>query len=72
MREKLLFLEHIDLNDKIIIDFGAANGALAKEIMNIYPTNMTYFCVESNEEFFKECEILKVLGVHTVHDLTEV
>ena len=72
MREKLFFLEHIDLNDKIIIDFGAANGALAKEIMNIYPTNMTYFCVESNEEFFKECEILKVLGVHIVHDLTEV
>ena len=72
MREKLFFLEHIDLDNKIIIDFGAANGALAKEIMNTYPINMTYFCVESNEEFFKECEILKVLGVHTVHDLTEV
>ena len=72
MREKLFFLEHIDLDNKIIIDFGAANGALAKEIMNTNPINMTYFCVESNEEFFKECEILKVLGVHIVHDLTEV
>ena len=37
MREKLFFLEHIDLDNKIIIDFGAANGALAKEIMNTYP-----------------------------------
>jgi hypothetical protein len=72
MREKLFFLEHIDLDNKIIIDFGAANGALAKEIIKTNPINTTYFCVENNEEFFKECEKLKDTGVLTVSGLTEV
>lgn len=72
MREKLFFLEHIDLDGKIIIDFGAANGALAKEIIKTNPINTTYFCVENNEEFFKECEKLKDTGVLTVSGLTEV
>ena len=56
MREKLFFLEHIDLDNKIIVDFGAANGALVKEIIKTNPMNTTYFCVEKNEEFFEECK----------------
>lgn len=72
LEEKLFFLKHIDLDNKIIVDFGAANGALAKEIIKTKPINTTYFCVENKEEFFKECEKLKDTGVLTVSGLTEV
>ena len=72
MREKLFFIKHIDLDNKIVIDFGSANGALVKELMKMGFENTTYFCVENNEEFFKECEKLKDTGVLTVSGLTEV
>ena len=32
MKEKLFFLEHIDLDNKIVIDFGAANGVMVKKL----------------------------------------
>ena len=45
MREKLFFIKHIDLDNKIVIDFGSANGALVKELMKMDFENTTYFCV---------------------------
>ena len=75
MREKLFFLEHIDLDNKIIVDFGAANGALVKEIIKTNPMNTTYFCVEKNEEFFEECKKLekdRTADVYVFSGLTEV
>ena len=75
MREKLFFLEHIDLDNKIIIDFGAANGALVKELIKTNPTNATYFCVENNEQFYEMCAQLEKeinVDVYAVSGLTEV
>lgn len=73
MREKLFFLEHIDLDNKIIIDFGAANGAMVKELIKTCPTNTSYFCVENNEEFFEKCKELQLdADVYVVSGLTEV
>jgi hypothetical protein len=53
MREKLFFIKHIDLDNKIVIDFDSANGALVKELIKMNFENTTYFCVEKNEEFFE-------------------
>ena len=75
MREKLFFLEHIDLDNKIIIDFGAANGALVKELMKMNFENTTYFCIENNEEFFEQCKELekeRTADVYAFGGLTEV
>ena len=73
MREKLFFLEHIDLDNKIIIDFGAANGAMVRELIKTCPTNTTYFCVEKNEEFFEKCKELQLdADVYVVSGLSEV
>ena len=73
MREKLFFIEHLDLNNKIIIDFGAADGSLVKELINIGYENTTYVCVENYEEFLQTCKQLKEIGdVIAVSGLTEV
>ena len=75
MREKLFFIQHMDLDNKIIIDFGAANGALVKELIKMNFENTTYFCVEKNEEFFEECKKLekeKTADVYVFGGLTEV
>ena len=73
MREKLFFIEHLDLNNKIIIDFGAADGTLVKELISIGYENTTYFCVEDYEEFLQACKQLKEVGdVTAVSGLTEI
>lgn len=75
MREKLFFLEHIDLDNKIVIDFGSANGALVKELIKMNFENTTYFCIENNEEFFEECKKLekdRTADVCVLSGLTEV
>lgn len=59
MKEKLFFLEHIDLDNKIVVDFGAANGAMVKELLDMEFRNTTYFCLENNQEFFEECKKLE-------------
>ena len=75
MREKLFFIKHIDLDNKIVIDFGSANGALVKELMKMDFENTTYFCVENNDEFLEECKKLekeKTADVYAFGGLTEV
>lgn len=73
MREKLFFIEHLDLSNKIIIDFGAADGTLIKELINIGYENTTYFCVENYAEFLQTCKQLKEIGdVIAASGLTEV
>lgn len=75
IREKLFFINHMDLNNKIIIDFGAANGALVKELINMNFENTTYCCIEKNKEFFEECKKLekeKTADMCVFGSLTEV
>ena len=59
MREKLFFINHIDLDNKIVIDFGAANVAMVRELLDMEFRNTTYFCLENNQEFFEECKKLE-------------
>lgn len=55
MQEKLFFVEHLDLNNKIIVDFGCANAALIKHLMAMGFENTTYIGIERDEDFFNEC-----------------
>lgn len=73
MKEKLFFTNHIDLDNKIIIDFGAADGSLVRELINRCYENTTYICIENNEEFFEQCKKLKSDGdVYVFSGLSEV
>ncbi len=55
MKEKLFFIEHLDLNNKIIVDFGCANAVLIKHLMAMEFENTTYIGIERDEDFFNEC-----------------
>lgn len=55
MKEKLFFIEHLDLNNKIIVDFGCANAVLIKHLMAMGFENTTYIGIERDEDFFNEC-----------------
>ena len=59
MKEKLFFVEHLDLNNKIIVDFGCANAALIKHLMAMGFENTTYIGIERDEDFFNECVRLR-------------
>ena len=50
MREKLFFLNELDLTNKVIIDFGCADGTMIKHLMELYPLNC-YIGVECNLAF---------------------
>ena len=54
MKEKLFFVEHLDLNNKIIVDFGCANAALIKHLMAMGFENTTYIGIERDEDFFND------------------
>ena len=50
MEEKLFFLNELDLTNKVIIDFGCADGTMIKHLMEVYPLNC-YIGVECNPAF---------------------
>lgn len=55
LEEKLFFLKHIDLRNKIIIDFGCADGTLLKHLQErnrLLDINDIYIGVEKNKEFY--------------------
>lgn len=60
MQEKLFFVDRINLNNKIIIDFGCATGSLIKHLLNMEFENTTYIGLENNEHFFEECKDLQL------------
>ena len=51
MKEKLFFVDKIDLNNKIIVDFGCAEGDLLQELDHMGLENTTLIGVENNAEF---------------------
>ena len=57
MKEKLFFLEHIDLENSIIIDFGCADGTLIQEMNNILKNkNVEFIGVEKDDYLRKLAE----------------
>lgn len=51
MQEKLFFIEHIDLNNKIVIDFGCADGTLVRNLKSFGYKNTLWLGVEANDTF---------------------
>ena len=59
MQEKLFFIERLDLNNKILIDFGCANAVLIQRLMEMNFKNTTFVGVESNPMFLDMCKELE-------------
>ena len=51
MQEKLFFIEHIDLNNKIVIDFGCADGTLVRNLKSFGYKDTLWLGVEANDTF---------------------
>ena len=71
MKEKLFFIDKIDLNNKIVVDFGCAEGALLQELDHIELENTTFIGVENNVEFFSNITTCNK-NYHLFYNLTEV
>ena len=71
MKEKLFFVDKIDLNNKIIVDFGCAEGDLLQELDHMELENTTFIGVESNAEFFSHINVLNE-KYYLFYNLTEV
>ena len=53
MQEKLFFIDKLDLENSIIVDFGCANGCLLEHIKAMKFKNVTLIGVEHNPEIAK-------------------
>lgn len=71
MKEKLFFVDKIDLNNKIIVDFGCAEGDLLQELDHMGLENTTLIGVENNAEFCSHIDVHNV-NYHLFYNLTEV
>lgn len=74
LKEKLFFMDHIDLDNKIVIDFGCADGTLLKALRKINESqgiHCIYIGVEKNEEFYKIADN-ELKSTFMFHNLAEV